>query len=71
VFLQRSWSAIQNSQAEDRIHRIGQEAKSINIIDIITEDTIEDRVRDVLKTKAEALEEIARDEDTLKAWLAK
>ena len=71
VFLQRSFNAVQNVQAEDRIHRIGQAADSVNIIDVITEGTIEERVRDVLITKAEMLEEIARDETTIKAWLAK
>jgi SNF2 family DNA or RNA helicase len=71
VFLQRSWSSVQNAQAEDRIHRIGQEAESVNIIDVVTDNTIEDRVRDVLAGKAGILEELARDEATLRAWFAK
>lgn len=71
VFLQRSWSSIQNAQAEDRIHRIGQTADSVNIIDVVTEGTIEDRVRSVLAEKAGMLEEIARDGQTMKEWLAK
>jgi SNF2 family DNA or RNA helicase len=71
VFLQRSFNAVQNVQAEDRIHRIGQDADSVTIIDVITEGTIEERVRDVLMTKAGMLEEIARDEANVKAWLAK
>lgn len=71
IFLQRSFNAVQNAQAEDRIHRIGQEAASVNIIDVVTEGTIEERVRDVLMTKAGMLEEITRDETTIKEWLAK
>jgi ATP-dependent helicase STH1/SNF2 len=71
IFLQRSWSAVQNAQAEDRIHRIGQTATSVNIIDVITEGTIEDRVRAVLAEKAGMLEEITRDGQTMKEWLAK
>lgn len=71
VFLQRSWSAVQNAQAEDRIHRIGQEAASVNIIDVVTEGTIEDKVRSVLADKAGMLEQIARDESTWKDWLKK
>jgi ATP-dependent helicase STH1/SNF2 len=71
VFLQRSWSSVQNAQAEDRIHRIGQTASSVNIIDVVTENTIEDRVREVLAEKAGMLEEIARDGQTMKEWLAK
>lgn len=71
VFLQRSFNAVQNAQAEDRIHRIGQDAACVNIIDVVTEGTIEERVRDVLVTKAGMLEEVARDAATIKAWLAK
>jgi SNF2 family DNA or RNA helicase len=62
---------VQNAQAEDRIHRIGQTASSVNIIDVVTEGTIEDRVREVLAEKAGMLEEIARDGQTMKEWLAK
>lgn len=71
VFLQRSWNAVQNAQAEDRIHRIGQTAGSVTIIDVITENTIEERVHDVRNIKAGMLEEITRDETTIKEWLAK
>ncbi len=71
IFLQRSWNAVLNMQAEDRIHRIGQESGSVTIIDVVTEGTIESRVRDALAHKAGVLEEIVRDEDTLRGWLAK
>lgn len=71
VFLQRSWSAVENEQAEARIHRIGQEADSVTVIDIVTENTIESRVRQVLLSKAGMLEEICRDEESLRGWFAK
>jgi SNF2 family DNA or RNA helicase len=70
VFLQRSWSAVKNSQAEDRLHRIGQES-AVTIIDLVSQDTIEDRVREVLTQKGEMLEEIARDAETVRLWLQK
>jgi SNF2 family DNA or RNA helicase len=70
IFLQRSWSQVKNLQAEDRIHRVGQ-AGNVEIIDIIAEDTVESRVHDARVTKADRLEEIARDAETLKVWLAK
>lgn len=38
VFLDRSWSAKDNKQAEDRLHRDGQK-NSVNIIDIVATNT--------------------------------
>lgn len=60
-FLHRDWSMVKNSQAEDRIHRWGQEADAVTIIDIITEDTIDERVYDVFVTKKGRLDEVTRD----------
>lgn len=61
VFLQRSWSMVQNLQAEDRIHRYGQEADEVEIIDILAEDTVDERIYDVFVTKQARLDEITRD----------
>jgi SNF2 family DNA or RNA helicase len=62
IFLQRSWSMIDNRQAEDRIHRIGSENHDqIEIIDIVSPGTIEERQREVLVSKADRLEEVVRD----------
>ena len=61
VFLQRAWSMVQNAQAEARINRIGQEATSVTIIDIITDDTIDGNVYDVYGRKLEMLDQITRD----------
>lgn len=68
LFLQRSWSMVENKQAEDRVHRIGSEVHdSINIIDLVTEDTVEvDQIGDLWE-KAERLEEITRDRARLSA----
>jgi SNF2 family DNA or RNA helicase len=73
IFLQRSFSAIKNAQAEDRLHGIGRgvEGQALEIIDIISADTAESRVHEARVTKAARLEEIVRDADTLKNWLAK
>ena len=40
VFLDRSWRTIKNMQAEDRLHRGGQE-NAVQIIDIMARDTID------------------------------
>lgn len=66
IFLQRSWSMIDNRQAEDRVHRIGSEVhSSVNVIDIITKDTIEETQLERLDEKMMRLEEINRDRITL------
>jgi SNF2 family DNA or RNA helicase len=62
VFLQRPWSFVEASQAEDRCHRIGSEIHdSIEIIDIVAEDTVDSRVREVLAGKAGATAELLGD----------
>lgn len=66
VFLQRSWSMIDNKQGEDRVHRIGSEKhQSINVIDIVTQDTVEETQIMRLYEKSRRLEEITRDRATL------
>jgi SNF2 family DNA or RNA helicase len=69
IFLQRSFNLVQNKQAEDRIHRIGQEG-NVTIIDVIARDTLESHVHDVFQEKEDMLQELVRDEATLKAWLS-
>jgi SNF2 family DNA or RNA helicase len=64
IFLQRSWSMVDNLQAEDRVHRIGSEQHSaINYIDIVCQDTIEVDQIERLHDKAKRLEEIVRDRE--------
>lgn len=70
VFLQRSFSAIKNTQAEDRLHRPGQ-TRPVNVIDIIPRDTVVSKIHEQFGEKLERLQEIARDEDTIKRWLTK
>lgn len=73
VFLQRSFRNLLNLQAEDRTHGIGRgiDGQSSLIIDLITEGTAEGRVHEIRKEKAEQLEAVVRDAETLKAWLKK
>ena len=62
VFLQRPWSLVEASQAEDRCHRIGSEQHdSIEIIDVVAADTIDSRVRAVLTAKAGQLADLLQD----------
>lgn len=71
IFLQRSFSAVKNAQAEDRIYGRVNDAHGAEIIDVIARDTVEDRIREVLADKDAKLQEIVRDEENLRRWLAK
>ena len=50
IFLSEPWTFANKVQAEDRIYRIGQEY-SVNIITIITNDTIDQGVHDTVMLK--------------------
>lgn len=66
VMLQRPWSLVDHKQALDRVHRIGSEIHdSVIIMDYVTENTIEERVIQVLETKAENFEQIVNDKAKL------
>lgn len=67
IFLQRSWSNVANRQAEDRVHRIGQEASSVNIITLVTEDTIDEAVENTVNEKEGRFQELVRDPEWLRA----
>ena len=66
VMLQRPWSLVDHKQALDRVHRIGSEIHdSVIIMDYVTEGSIEERVIQVLETKADSFEQVVRDKDKL------
>lgn len=66
IMLQRPWSLVDYKQALDRVHRIGSEIHdSIIITNYVTEGTVEERVIQVLDTKADNFEQVVRDKDRL------
>lgn len=70
IFLQRSWSFIDNHQAEGRIHRIGSEIhEAIEIIDYISRGTVDATVVQVAEGKEIALEQIVRDRAAIQKLL--
>lgn len=70
VFLQRSWSMVDNTQAEARVHRIGSEKHDVvTIIDLVAPGTIEERMQRVLFEKKARLEEIVQDKEALMKFL--
>jgi SNF2 family DNA or RNA helicase len=62
VFLQRSYSFGQTQQAEARIHRMGQEAERVTIIDLVSKDTVDEAVIKALQSKGEMSEQVLRDQ---------
>jgi len=68
IFLQRSFNLILDLQAEDRNHRIGQEAESVTIVDIITPGTVDEAPHEVMAAKLERLQEIVRDAEGEALW---
>jgi SNF2 family DNA or RNA helicase len=70
VFLERPWSAVLNAQCEDRLHRVGQEGESVLYVDLVVQDTVHERVFEVLGEKARKLEDLVRDEETMRRWLS-
>lgn len=50
IFLDRSWSAIKNQQAEDRLHRGGQK-DTVQIIDVMARNTLDFGRKQRLETK--------------------
>lgn len=70
VFLQRSWSMIENLQAEARVHRIGSEIYDfIRIIDYVTKDSSEEIVFKAVAEKSNQLEIILRDRELMKKYI--
>lgn len=68
IFLQRSFSMVKNAQAEDRVWRKGQ-MREVQRIDLMAADTIEQHVFDIGAEKEARLEEVCRDEETIRRWL--
>lgn len=62
INLQRSWSLTTELQREARVHRIGSERHSqVQIIDLITRDTVEEKQITAVIDKLRRLDEITRD----------
>jgi SNF2 family DNA or RNA helicase len=62
VFLQRPWSMGEAVQCEDRLHRIGAERHdSIEVIDIVAANTIDTRVRAVIREKGKQFSDLVQD----------
>jgi SNF2 family DNA or RNA helicase len=61
---------VTNRQAEDRVHRISQDADKVLIIDFVAPGTVEENILDAIGAKGEMLEEITRDKETIRRMLS-
>lgn len=61
VMLQRPWPLDHALQPEDRIHRLGQLADKVTITDVVARDTVDERVRELLREKAGQLSQFVKD----------
>lgn len=70
IFMERPFSNVDFHQAKGRNHRIGSEKfSSVLYIEYITPDSIEERITEILETKAEYLEDVVRDKDAIRKLL--
>lgn len=58
AFVELGWTPGDHEQAEDRIHRIGQTADSVNIYYLIAQGTVEDDIMELLEEKYVALKHV-------------
>lgn len=66
IYYNNSFSLEQRLQSEDRAHRIGQ-TSSVNYIDLIGEDTVDERIVAALRSKYDIATLV--NGDTLREWL--
>jgi SNF2 family DNA or RNA helicase len=68
IRVQRPWSLIDDTQVNDRVHRIGSEIhESIIITDYFVLDTVQERVAEVLAQKAKNANQVTKDDEVLSA----
>ena len=52
------WTPGKHDQAEDRVHRIGQKADSVNALYMIAEGTIDEYFMEIIDTKRGVLSQV-------------
>lgn len=69
IFIDRSWSFLENTQGEGRLHGINRgdaDAETCTIIDIITEGTVDEGRFKLYAEKGELMEHLVRDREVIK-----
>lgn len=62
IHYDRWWNAARENQATDRVHRIGQ-SRGVQVIKMMTKDTVEERIDQMINRKATLLEEVINYDD--------
>ena len=65
-YYSNSYDLEKRLQSEDRAHRIGQK-KTVTYIDMIAEDTVDEKIVEALRKKINIASEVMGEE--LKAWI--
>lgn len=63
-FIEMGWTPGEHDQAEDRVHRIGQEANSINAWYLVSDNTIETEIATLIDQKRNVLSNVLDGVDT-------
>jgi SNF2 family DNA or RNA helicase len=64
IFLDKLWVPKLNEQAEDRLHRIGADVtQPVQIYELITRDTIEQRIEVILRRKTKLFNTLVEESD--------
>jgi len=58
AFVQLPWTPGEISQCVDRIHRIGQDADSVTVFNLVAEGTIEESMAEMLIAKGQVLDAV-------------
>jgi SNF2 family DNA or RNA helicase len=66
VFLDKLWTPAMNTQAQDRLHRIGQK-EPVTIIELLAEDSVEKRIEDTLYRKQSLFDWLIESDEALAA----
>ena len=66
IYYSNGYDLEKRLQSEDRAHRIGQN-KTVTYVDIITEDTVDEKIVKALRNKINIASEVLGEE--LKAWI--
>jgi SWI/SNF-related matrix-associated actin-dependent regulator 1 of chromatin subfamily A len=75
IFMDYSWTPSDHSQAEDRMHRFGNTAESVNIYNIVSKDSIDGFMSELLKYKQDIIDkviegkEVERDDTRIDSYI--
>lgn len=64
AFIELPWAPAELDQAEDRVHRIGQKADSVNIYYLLAKGTIEQKISKLLDEKRKVMDAVLDGKDT-------